>query len=63
MEKIIVIFGPSGAGKGEASRHVISAFNSQLEFSVSDASRDSRPGEVHGRDYNFIEGHHQPRKP
>lgn len=47
MEKIIVFFGPSGSGKGEARKHVLSAFSSQLEFSVSDANRGTPKSEIY----------------
>lgn len=49
-----MISGPSGAGKGT----VIALVRQQLEHvvrSVSATTRAARPGEVHGREYFFLE--------
>lgn len=53
--KLIIISGPSGAGKGT----ILSAFKDNeelnLHFSVSATTRKARPGEVDGKDYFFLE--------
>ncbi|MBQ0047295.1 MAG: guanylate kinase [Prevotellaceae bacterium] len=52
--KLIIISGPSGAGKGT----ILSAFKDNedlnLHFSISATTRDPRPGEVDGKDYFFL---------
>ncbi len=52
--KLIIISGPSGAGKGT----ILSAFKDNeelnLHFSVSATTRAPRPGEVDGKDYFFL---------
>lgn len=54
--KIIVFFGPSGAGKGEASRYALKQYPTELMFSVSDNTREPRPKEIDGEDYHFLKG-------
>ncbi len=49
-----VVSAPSGAGKSTIIRRVM-ASDGQLRFSVSCTTRPSRPGEVDGRDYHFLE--------
>jgi guanylate kinase len=46
---------PSGAGKTTLTRRLLAEFVGQLEFSVSYTTRPIRPGEVDGRDYNFVD--------
>lgn len=53
QKKILVFFGPSGAGKGEASRYALSQYSDVLAFSISDATRAPRTTEVEGKDYHF----------
>lgn len=52
--KLIIISGPSGAGKGT----ILSAFKDNeelnLHFSISATTRGPRPGEVDGKDYFFL---------
>ncbi len=50
---LIVISGPSGVGK-DAAVKLMRERNPALAFVVTAASRDPRPGEVHGVDYYFI---------
>lgn len=50
---LIVISGPSGVGKDSVVKSLLEK-NSNLAFCVTAASRDPRPGEVHGVDYYFI---------
>ncbi|MGB3770290.1 MAG: guanylate kinase [Rhodococcus sp. (in: high G+C Gram-positive bacteria)] len=50
----MVLAGPSAVGKSS----VVAKVREQLPdlyFSVSATTRDPRPGEVHGRDYRFVE--------
>jgi len=51
--KIIIITAPSGAGKTSITRHLMRHF-SQLEFSISAATRQPRGYEKDGVDYHFI---------
>lgn len=52
--KLIVFSAPSGSGKTTIVRHLLAQKELDLEFSISATSRESREGEVHGRDYYFI---------
>lgn len=52
--KLVIVSAPSGAGKTTIIKELLkSGFN--LEFSVSACSRKKREGEVHGKDYYFLE--------
>ncbi len=51
---LFVITAPSGAGKTTLIRRLRQEFP-QLGFSVSTTTRPPRPGEVHGRDYFFVD--------
>jgi guanylate kinase len=53
LARLIVISGPSGAGKGTLIARVLPLFD-RLERSVSATTRDRRAGEMEGRDYHFI---------
>lgn len=50
---LLVISGPSGAGKGTLFKRLL-AEDETMTFSVSYATRDPRPGEVDGKDYHFV---------
>lgn len=50
----IVICGPSGVGKGTIIKQLFKELPSCLGFSVSHTTRSPRPGEVNGKDYNFV---------
>jgi len=57
MEKkgtLFVISAPSGAGKTTLTGQVLKQFP-QLSYSISHTTRKPRQGEIHGRDYFFIE--------
>ncbi|AGO14109.1 AaceriAER309Wp [[Ashbya] aceris (nom. inval.)] len=53
MPRPIVISGPSGAGKSTLLKKLFAEFPERFGFSVSSTTRAPRPGEVHGKDYNF----------
>jgi len=50
---VIVVTGPSGAGKGTLIKELIERVP-DLEVTVSATTRDQRPGELAGRDYWFL---------
>lgn len=50
---LIVLSGPSGAGKNTLIDHVLPRIPN-LKYSVSATTRPPRPGEVHGVDYFFV---------
>jgi len=50
---LIVISGPSGVGKDAVVKHM-KAHGLPFHFVVTAASRNPRPGEVHGVDYFFL---------
>jgi guanylate kinase len=52
--RVFVITGPSGVGKGTLIERLLDRVPS-LELSVSATTRKPRPGEVHARDYHFLE--------
>lgn len=49
---LVVISGFSGAGKGTLMKRLISKYGYSL--SISNTTRDPRPGEVDGKDYFFV---------
>ena len=51
---LLVISGFSGVGKGTVIRKLMSA-HPDYAFSVSATTRPPRPGEVHGKDYFFVD--------
>ncbi|MFZ1074851.1 MAG: guanylate kinase [Minisyncoccia bacterium] len=51
--KIILVFGPSGSGKGELMRYALSLYP-ELRFPVSSTTRSMRPGETNGKEYHFV---------
>lgn len=53
--KFIVVFGPSGSGKGELIAHVRKTFP-QIVFARSTVTRVMRPGEKDGEPYLFVSG-------
>jgi guanylate kinase len=53
IARVIVISGPSGAGKGTLIKEVLSLVNG-LSLSVSATTRRRRPGEMDGREYFFL---------
>ncbi len=53
--KLIIVSGPSGAGKSTVVRELIARCDRPLRLSVSATTRPPRPGEVHGREYYFVD--------
>lgn len=51
---LIVVSGPSGAGKGTICKTLIDKNPERIQCSVSATSRDKRPGETEGKSYYFI---------
>lgn len=51
--KILVISGPSGAGKGTLVAEILKRFP-ELKLSVSDTTRKIRHGDIPGKSYNFL---------
>lgn len=47
---LVIISGPSGAGKGT----VVKALPSDYALSISATTRSPRPGETHGKEYFFV---------
>jgi len=50
---VLVVTGPSGAGKGTLIRELLERV-ADLEVTVSATTRDRRPGEQEGREYWFL---------
>lgn len=50
---LMVVSAPSGAGKTSICREILRRFPN-IRFSVSCTTRPPRPGEINGRDYEFI---------
>lgn len=51
---LIVLSGPSGVGKGTVLKEFINDPSLKLVYSVSMTTRNKRPGEVEGVNYNFV---------
>lgn len=51
--KAIIFSAPSGAGKTTIVKEIINRIPN-LRFSISVTTRGKRPGEVHGKDYYFL---------
>jgi guanylate kinase len=53
---LYIISAPSGAGKSSLLRALLESGRvTDVELSVSHTTRDSRPGEVDGQDYHFVD--------
>ena len=52
-DKLIVLTGPSGVGKGTLMQKLL-AQHPQLYYSVSATTRSPRPGEIDGKNYFLI---------
>ena len=53
VRPVIVVTGPSGAGKGTLIRAILERIP-ELEVAISATTRPQRPGEVDGREYWFL---------
>jgi guanylate kinase len=53
LPSVIVVTGPSGAGKGTLIRELLRRVP-EVEVTVSATTRDRRPGEEDGREYHFL---------
>jgi guanylate kinase len=53
IPSVLVVTGPSGAGKGTLIRELLGRVP-DLEVTVSATTRDRRPGEAEGREYWFL---------
>ena len=51
--RLVVISGPSGSGKTTICKRLLE--DPRIVMSVSGTTRTRRPGEVHGRDYYFMD--------
>ncbi len=51
---LIVLSGPSGVGKGTVVKEFIEDKKLKLAYSISMTTREKRPGEVDGVNYNFV---------
>jgi guanylate kinase len=55
LNRLLVLSGPSGAGKSTLLKRLFKEHGARFGFSVSHTTRAPRPGEVHGRDYHFVD--------
>jgi len=53
LGKLIVLTGPSGVGKGTLMNAILQRYP-ELHYSVSATTRSPRPGEINGKNYDFI---------
>lgn len=51
---MLVLSSPSGAGKSTLARRVLEA-DRGIVMSISVTTRPARPGEIHGKDYTFVD--------
>ena len=52
---LLVLSGFSGSGKGTVVKEVMKKYSDTYALSISATSRQPRPGEVHGREYFFVD--------
>ncbi len=52
--KALIFSAPSGAGKTTIVKHLMSLIP-ELDFSISATTRPPRAGEIHGKDYYFLD--------
>ncbi|MBI40538.1 MAG: guanylate kinase [Leptospiraceae bacterium] len=52
--RVVVVSSVSGGGKNTIVRHLLEKTN-DLAVAITATSRDPRPGEVHGKDYLFLD--------
>ncbi|KAH9424888.1 hypothetical protein DERP_009110 [Dermatophagoides pteronyssinus] len=51
----IVVCGPSGSGKTTLLNMLFEHFKNELKFSISHTTRKSRPNEINGKSYYFVD--------
>ena len=54
-QKVLVIVGPSGAGKGTLINKLKEEFSEKFAFKVSHTTRYKREGEIEGKNYYYIQ--------
>ncbi|KAN0088594.1 P-loop containing nucleoside triphosphate hydrolase protein [Tylopilus felleus] len=54
MLRPLVVFGPSGVGKGTLLARLFDDVPDRFSFSVSHTTRQPRPGETDGKEYHFV---------
>lgn len=54
MEKVFIISGPSGVGKGTLVQKLVDEFRDEIFLSVSVTTRYQRAGEIAGVSYDYI---------
>jgi len=54
LNKILVIVGPSGVGKGTLINKLLNEFPNHFTFKISHTTRGLRTGEVNGKNYHFL---------
>ena len=52
--RVVIVSGPSGAGKTSVVKRLLDAGDLALRMSVSVTTRPPRPGEIDGADYHFM---------
>jgi len=52
---LVIVSGFSGAGKGTIMKELVSRYQDQYALSISATTREPREGEVHGREYYFLD--------
>jgi guanylate kinase len=52
---MFILSSPSGAGKTTIARRLLREESQNLQMSVSVTTRPMRPGEINGRDYQFVD--------
>jgi len=55
MKKIIAINGPRGVGKDSVLAELLKRYPDQFTRILTYCSREPRPGEIHGKTYNFVD--------
>jgi len=58
METLFIIFGRSAVGKTTIARKLQDKYGDQIHEAVSITTRNKRPGEIEGIDYNFVSREH-----
>ena len=53
--KVLIIVGPSGVGKGTLIGKIREEYPEKFAFKISHTTRNPREGEVHGKNYYFIQ--------